>query len=76
MSTCFLLVQTLPGMEKHVHDRLQGSPVVAGAHILFGEQIAVKLKGAQERLESAAAELCYLDGVVRAALYKPRNANQ
>lgn len=75
MSTCFVLVQTLPGRERDVHERIQGYPTVAGAHILFGEQIAVKLTCAMDHLEKAAVELTHLDGVVRAALYRTR-ANQ
>lgn len=72
MSTCFVLVQTLPGKERDVHDRITVNPDVAGAHILFGEQIAVKLNCDLERHETAAVELCHVDGVVRAALYRTR----
>ncbi|HWG89702.1 MAG TPA: hypothetical protein VNZ52_02535 [Candidatus Thermoplasmatota archaeon] len=72
MSTCFVLVQTLPGREEDVHARLAGNPSVAAAHVLFHESIAVKLNVAADSLEVAAKELTHLDGVVRAALYRTR----
>jgi len=73
MSSGFLLVQTQPGRERDVYDRLERLPEVTGKHILFGSAIAVKIECPRESIEPTARHMAKLDGVVGANLYRAKN---
>lgn len=74
MSTGFLLMQTAPGKERDVLDLLARHPEVTGRHVLFRESIAVKIECPVEAIEPTATHLSRLEGVLRASLYRARNA--
>lgn len=74
MSSGFLLVQTFPGRERDVCDLLSRLPEVTGRNVLFEESIAVKIECPREAIDPTVSHLSKLDGVVRASLYRAKNA--
>lgn len=69
MSSGFLLLETVPGKEREVLDRLGRLPEVAGSHVLFRASVAVKLVGERERVLSCVEHVRALDGVLGARHY-------
>ena len=74
MSTGFLLVETQPGREADVLALLGKVSSVTSRNLLYPANIAVKLEGAPDAIPLLAGELEHLEGVVRARLYRARNA--
>ena len=74
VSSGFLLVQTVPGKERDVFDLLSRLPEVTARNILFRESIAVKIECPREAIDPTVSHLSKIDGVVRASLYRAKNA--
>lgn len=72
MSSGFLLLETQPGREGQVLDLLSRFPGVTHRNVLFPAAIAVRLE-ATTGVDTLAAQLRSLDGVVRTRLYRARH---
>lgn len=72
MSTGFLLLETQPGREGQVLDLLARYPGVTHRNVLYPGAIAVRLE-APSGVDTLAAQLKGLDGLVRTRLYRARH---
>lgn len=72
VSTGFLLLETRPGLEGQVLDRLDRFPGVTHRNVLYPAAIAVRLES-RSSVEALAAQLREIDGVVRTRLYRARH---
>ncbi|HVL86975.1 MAG TPA: hypothetical protein VM681_03055 [Candidatus Thermoplasmatota archaeon] len=73
MTSTYLLVSTLPGMQRKVFERISSLPHVQAETILFGEQIAVQLDPLADA-HADPARLASIDGVVEARAYRGDHA--
>lgn len=72
MSSGFLLLETQPGREGQVLDLLARYPGVTHRNLLYPAAIAVRLE-TTTGVDTLAAQLRGLDGVVRTRLYRARH---